>query len=168
MNMNIMVLSLETVQQLINKKEKESWYKLMNVMSHEIINTITPISSLANSLGSLLNQNEIDDESLEELTMGLQIIKKRSQHLTNFVDTYRKLTELPLPQKEKVNLDELLSQTLQLFQEEFKNKQIELIYETQEEYILSLDKEQIEQVFINMITNSPLRISKQYYTTIRN
>ncbi|WP_459209169.1 sensor histidine kinase [Aquimarina rhabdastrellae] len=149
-----LVLSLETVQQLINKKEKESWYKLMNVMSHEIINTITPISSLANSLGSILNQNEIDNESLEELAMGLKIIKKRSQHLTNFVDTYRKLTELPLPQKEKVNLGELLSQTLQLFQEEFKNKQIKLIYEIQEEFILSLDKEQIEQVFINMISNS--------------
>ncbi len=101
-----LIVSLETIQQLIDKKEKEAWFKLMNVMSHEIINTITPISSLAENLDSLL-QEEIDDETFVEISQGLKIIKRRSYHLTSFVDTYRKLAELPLPQKEKITLSML-------------------------------------------------------------
>ncbi|MDD7915959.1 hypothetical protein [Polaribacter ponticola] len=96
-----LIVSLETIQQLIDKKEKEAWFKLMNVMSHEIINTITPISSLAENLDSLIQEENTDEETLDELSQGLKIIKRRSHHLTSFVDTYRRLAELPLPQKKK-------------------------------------------------------------------
>ena len=70
----------------------------MNVMSHEIINTITPISSLAENLDSLLQEDHTDKNTIEELSQGLKIIKRRSHQLTSFVDNYRKLAELPLPQ----------------------------------------------------------------------
>ena len=75
----------------------------MNVMSHEIINTITPISSLAENLEGLLS-DDISEIDYFELSKGLNIIKNRSNQLNVFVDNYRKLSELPLPNKSKTNL----------------------------------------------------------------
>ena len=148
-----LVVSLETIQQLIDKKEKEAWYKLMNVMSHEIINTITPISSLAENLGSLLQEKETNEDVSEELSQGLQIIKRRSRHLTSFVDTYRKLAELPLPQKKKANLTTIIENTLALFQQEFSSKKIIVQFDYAKEIFINADKQQIEQVLINLFSN---------------
>jgi len=147
-----LIVSLETIQQLIDKKEKEAWFKLMNVMSHEIINTITPISSLAENLDSLL-QEEIDDETFLEISQGLKIIKRRSHHLTEFVDNYRKLAELPLPQKEKIDLTRLIQHTLLLFEQEFSSKKIEVQFNNSIEININADKQQIEQVIINLLSN---------------
>ena len=148
-----LIVSLETIQQLIDKKEKEAWFKLMNVMSHEIINTITPISSLAENLDSLLQEENTDEDTIEELSQGLNIIKRRSHHLTSFVDTYRKLAELPLPQKKEINLTELVQNTLQLFEQEFNQKNIEIDFNITDSFIINADKQQIEQVIINLISN---------------
>ncbi len=147
-----LIVSLETIQQLIDKKEKEAWFKLMNVMSHEIINTITPISSLAENLDSLL-QEEIDDETFLEISQGLKIIKRRSHHLTQFVNTYRKLAELPMPQKEKIDLTTVIQHTLLLFEQEFSSKKIEIQFNNLIGININADKQQIEQVIINLLSN---------------
>lgn len=147
------ILSLETIQQLIDKKEKEAWFKLMNVMSHEIINTITPISSLAESLDSLLIDENVDEETVEELSHGLQIIKRRSYHLTSFVETYRKLAELPLPDKKIIDLTSIVKNTVSLFDSEFKLKGISIQFDNTEKLIVTADKQQIEQVLINLLSN---------------
>lgn len=147
-----LIVTMETIQQLIDKKEKESWYKLMTVMSHEIINTITPITSLAENLDSLL-QDEPDEDTLEELSKGLQIIKKRSLHLNNFVNTYRQLSELPLPDRKEINFTETIKNTLDLFVQEFKENNIELNFQREENLSFFADKQQLEQVIINLISN---------------
>ncbi|KGL64059.1 sensor histidine kinase [Polaribacter sp. Hel1_85] len=148
-----LIVSLETIQQLIDKKEKEAWFKLMNVMSHEIINTITPISSLAENLDSLLQEENTDEDTIDELSQGLKIIKRRSHHLTSFVDTYRKLAELPLPQKEEINLTTIVKNTLLLFEQEFHQKNIKIDFKINDSYVINADKQQIEQVIINLISN---------------
>lgn len=148
-----LVISLETIQQLIDKKEKEAWYKLMNVLSHEIINTITPISSLAENLHTLLQEENTDEDTIDELSQGLSIIKRRSQHLTSFVDTYRKLAELPLPNKKEISLTETIKNTLELYKQEFQKKKINVIFNPDEDYLINADKQQIEQILINLISN---------------
>lgn len=160
-----LMVTMETIQQLIDKKEKESWYKLMTVMSHEIINTITPISSLAENLDSLL-QDEPDEDTLEELSQGLKIIKKRSLHLNNFVNTYRQLSELPLPDKKEINLTETVQQTLDLFAQEFKEKNIQLDFQHEENIQLLADKQQLEQVVINLISNCLYALKEAENATI--
>lgn len=152
-NLEYLVISLETIQQLIDKKEKEAWYKLMNVMSHEIINTITPISSLAENLDSLLQEEDADENTINELSEGLKIIKKRSHHLTSFVDTYRKLAELPLPSKKEIDLSLVVENTLNLYKQEFKENNIELIFDNTQSFKINADKQQIEQILINLISN---------------
>lgn len=149
-----LVVTLETIQQLIEKKEKESWFKLMNVMSHEIINTITPISSLAENLGALIQDQQLDKEDISELEHGLQIINKRSTHLNHFVNTYRKLTELPQPKKARFNLTKLVEQTMKLFNSEFQDKSIEYAIPFKSQVSIFADKAQIEQVIINLISNA--------------
>ena len=148
-----LVISLETIQQLIDKKEKEAWYKLMNVMSHEIINTITPISSLAENLHTLLQEENTDEETIDELSEGLSIINRRSLHLTSFVDTYRKLAELPLPDKKEINLTKTIENTLDLFKQDFVGKNISLIFKKEKNHNILADKQQIEQILINLISN---------------
>ena len=148
-----LVISLETIQQLIDKKEKEAWYKLMNVMSHEIINTITPISSLAENLHSLLQEENTDEETTDELSEGLSIIKRRSQHLTSFVDTYRKLAELPLPDKKEISLSKTIENTLNLYKQDFASKNVNLIFKNDKNLNILADKQQIEQILINLISN---------------
>jgi len=138
---------------MIDKKEKEAWYKLMNVMSHEIINTITPISSLAESLESLLQEDPLDAENIEEVATGLSIIKRRSYHLTSFVDTYRQLAELPLPQKETVDLTLLISNTINLFEQEFNVNNIDIHFLPESSIEVEIDRKQIEQVIINILSN---------------
>ena len=152
-NYEYLVLSLETIQQLINKKEKEAWYKLMNVMSHEIINTITPISSLAENLDTLL-QEDTSTTTLDELSEGLQIIKRRSYDLTSFVDTYRRLAELPLPNKMETNLVTVVNKVINLCKQSFLQNNIQYTFITNKPYIVTIDAKQIEQVLINLITNS--------------
>jgi len=160
-----LMVTMETIQQLIDKKEKESWYKLMTVMSHEIINTITPISSLAENLDSLL-QDEPDEDTLEELSKGLQIIKKRSSHLNNFVNTYRQLSELPLPEKKEINFTETVKNTLDLFAQDFKENNIQLQFQREENVLISADKQQLEQVVINLISNCKYALKEAENATI--
>ncbi len=148
-----LIISLETIQQLIDKKEKEAWYKLMNVMSHEIINTITPISSLAENLDSLIQDTTVNEDTFDELSEGLQIIKKRSHHLTSFVDTYRKLAELPLPNKEELNLNAIIKATLNLFKQEFSSKNIAIVFHPENNILINADRQQLEQILINLISN---------------
>ena len=163
-----MVITLETIQQLIDKKEKESWYKLMNVMSHEIINTITPISSLAGNLEALLREEPNNEETIKELTKGLEIINKRSEHLTDFVNTYRKLTELPLPQKESLNLTALVNQVLDLYSSKFTENNIKVVFNDSKPSHINIDKNQIEQVLINLLSNglNALKTSENPVITI--
>jgi len=158
-NNEYLIISLETIQQLIDKKEKEAWYKLMNVMSHEIINTITPISSLAGNLGSLLDE-DLDIETKKELKKGLSIIKRRSHHLTDFVNSYRKLAELPSPNKVAVNLNELIQNTISLFEQQFKNSAIKIDFISSKKHTIQADKQQLEQVLINIISNCFYAVEK--------
>jgi nitrogen fixation/metabolism regulation signal transduction histidine kinase len=160
-----LIVTMETIQQLIDKKEKESWYKLMTVMSHETINTITPLSSLAENLDSLL-QDEPDEDTLEELSKGLQIIKKRSSHLNSFVNTYRQLSELPLPDRKEMDFTETIKNTLDLFVQEFKENNISLNFQHEENVSILADKQQLEQVIINLISNCMYALKEASTPTI--
>lgn len=125
--------------------EMESWQKLIRVMGHEIMNSITPIISLSETLGS----RAVDEKSYAYMQQGVQIIHKRSKGLLEFVENYRRLTRIPLPQKEKVELGTLLSDLKNLFPDNF----IHILPPSTEIY-LQADRVQIEQVLINLVRNA--------------
>ncbi len=125
--------------------EMESWQKLIRVMGHEIMNSITPIISLSETLGS----RTVDEKSYAYMQQGVQIIHKRSKGLLEFVENYRRLTRIPLPKKEKVELGTLLSDLKNLFPDNF----IHILPPSSEIY-LQADRVQIEQVLINLVRNA--------------
>ncbi len=125
--------------------EMESWQKLIRVMGHEIMNSITPIISLSETLGS----RTVDEKSYAYMQQGVQIIHKRSKGLLEFVENYRRLTRIPLPQKEKVELGTLLRDLKNLFPDNFIH-----ILPPSTEIHLQADRVQIEQVLINLVRNA--------------
>ena len=151
-NQDYFVLLLDPIQKIIDRKEKESWINLMNVISHELMNSLTPIQSLSKSLQNITSQETLDQEDIEDLQNGLETISNRSNHLQFFVENYRKLASLPSPQKQLTDLSILVSECIKVMQPLLKTEHIKVVSELEKIY-LEVDRYQLEQVLINLITN---------------
>lgn len=144
----LMAVSIQNIRSALESKEIESWEKLIRVITHEIMNSITPIISLSGLLSSQLSEEE--KPSAEEIKEAIATIHRRSEGISRFVETYRKITRIPPPLLEVVYVDELLNGIKQLFpQPAVKIAPIHTRYKL---FIIA-DKNQIEQVLINLVTN---------------
>ncbi len=148
------VILLDSIQKVIEKKEKQAWINLMKVISHELMNSLTPIRSLSQSLRDIVSQDQIDAEDLIDIRESLSTIVNRSDHLQFFVENYRKLTMLPTPEKQPVNGNQLVKECLAVMAPLLKQEQIEISNKVDLPVLLNVDKKQMEQVIINLITNS--------------
>lgn len=152
------LVSMQNIRTELDAQEMEAWQKLIRVMTHEIMNSISPITSLSATLHGLVIQHQeiaLDKEPglLSTLNQGLDAIRIRSVGLHNFTEAYRRLTRVPKPSFRKTNLKELLRRVILLFEREIQEKNI--VLETRfAEVDLMLDPELIEQVIINLLRNS--------------
>lgn len=152
-NRDYFIVLLESIQNVIEKKEKEAWGNLMKVISHELLNSITPIRSLSQNLQDLVQQENISTEDLEDMKTSVITMLRRSDHLQQFVESYRKLAMLPSPQKEKIELLKLIENSFQIMTPMFKKEQIEVINTITFDRWFNVDTLQMEQVLINLFTN---------------
>ena len=150
------IISFQNIKDEIEQKEAEAWNRLIGVISHEILNSITPISSLSDTVSTMvMNKDYLDAEDLEDLRPALQIIKKRSMGLLDFVKDYRLIAELPTPNLEPQAIGEILKHLKILMQPFAKEKNIALnVEQTSSKITLQLDLKLIEQALINLVTNS--------------
>lgn len=148
------VVMLDSVQKVIEKKEKEAWINLMKVISHELLNSLTPIRSLSQNLKELVHQDELSPEDLEDMRQSLSTMLNRSNHLQEFVESYRKLASMPSPVKETVSLKTLLENSITIMKPLFKAEAVTLQTEIPFDRRLYVDAKQLEQVLINLFTNS--------------
>lgn len=153
-NQEYYVVLLDSIQKVIEKKEKEAWVNLMKVISHELLNSLTPIRSLSQNLHELVQQESLSAEDLDDMKQSVATMLKRSDHLQQFVESYRKLAMLPTPQKVKTEISELIDNCLAIMQPTFKENDIEIINNINQKRWLFMDVFQMEQVFINLFTNS--------------
>ncbi len=160
-NQDYYIILLDSIQKVIEKKEKEAWINLMKVISHELLNSLTPIRSLSQNLHELVQQESLSKEDLDDIRESVATMGNRSNHLQQFVESYRKLAMLPSPRKEKVKLSQLVAGSLQIMSPLFKNEKIEIINTISFDKWLNVDKNQMEQVFINLLTNSIYALSNQ-------
>lgn len=150
---------LQNIDSTLNKNESEAWKKLLSVMTHEIMNSITPISSLADTLQRNIQLNLEDATTnpleLEDLNSGVKTIKNRSQGLLKFANTYRSLSKVTHLNLKKVNVTELFQNIELLMAPSINAKNIDILFSVSSKRLqLEIDVHLIEQVLINLILNA--------------
>lgn len=160
---NVKLLTLQNIQSELQQQEIEAWQNLTRVLRHEIMNSITPISSLTSTLREILDNDmtrknshfELREEGAEDLREGLSTIENRSKGLIKFIDAYREYTSLPQPKLKTVNVRSFIERIIQLLRPEIRKTTIELSWTCESEFLaIKADEEMIEQVLINLIKNS--------------
>jgi two-component system, NtrC family, nitrogen regulation sensor histidine kinase NtrY len=147
------LIAFQNVNEALDETESKAWQKLLSVMTHEIMNSIAPISSLAETLKNRLNSK--DDTTFEDLELGIDTIKRRSEGLLKFAQTYRNLNKITTLNKQKVYLRELFANLNHLMQPTFEQKDIELdIILRETDLSVHADSSLLEQVLINLIVNA--------------
>lgn len=152
------VITLNNIGNELEAKEMESWIRLIRVMTHEIMNSIAPITSLTETLlfSYKMQSAEVPDDSLRRNTVdALETISSTAKGLITFVDSYRKFTGVPTPQFRKFELVPLLEKVLHLESSNMEEKGIEssIIY-TNKHIELNADEGQITQILVNIIKNA--------------
>ncbi len=160
---DVKLVTLQNIQPELQQQELEAWQNLTRVLRHEIMNSITPISSLTSTLREILdkemekkeNHFELQQEGADDLREGLSTIENRSKGLIKFIDAYREYTSLPKPIITSVRLKDLIEKVAQLLKTELKKTHIDFQYECSSEYLtIQADAEMIEQVLINLLKNA--------------
>ncbi len=153
------LVSFQDIHHELDQKELSSWRKLIRVLRHEIMNTVSPIASLATTLSRIYgtnkkpkNKKELSDQNVQDTIEGLDIIRTRSRGLLNFVEQYRKLTKLPDPEFENLEVAGLLQDIVVLFHG--SEKIGELAATCPPDLRIRADRKLIEQVLINLVKNA--------------
>ena len=169
------LISIQNIQNELEEKEMEAWQNLVRVLTHEIMNSVTPISSLAGTVNTELKEQlgngrdtyQISNEEVEELQLAIQTIQKRSEGLIRFVSDFRNLTQIPIPKLSKFPICEVLEEIEILLKKELKENHISLsIKSDPKKLTLNADKALIEQVLINLLKNAIQAFDEQTHRLI--
>ena len=132
--------------------EQDSWTKLIRVLTHEIMNTVTPIAALSDALSKSVDEN---GNSEMDIKAGLSIISDSSNNLIKFVQTYRQLSGVARPLRKAISLKELIDKTITLEGEHLSAHNAACTYKTTNpNLIIYADEGQIQQILINLIKNA--------------
>jgi len=157
------LISLQNIQSELDEKEMEAWRNLIRVLTHEIMNSVTPISSLSNTTHGLLedlkkNENEqvvVAADEIDDLKHSISTIEKRSEGLIRFLNEFRSLTHTPNPKLRSEDFNLILRGIAQLMQDELNQQGVKLQLNLNDDIpMAAIDRELIEQVIINLIKNA--------------
>jgi two-component system nitrogen regulation sensor histidine kinase NtrY len=152
------LLAFKNVSQALADTETAAWQQLLRVMTHEIMNSVAPIASLADSLGrhvQRVRQQEASGELLDDVGTGIRIIQQRSEGLLRFAQVYRDFSTLASPQRTTLYVQELLQATRQLLAEQLAAQGIEVTLSVRPAHLtLHADGHLLEQVLINLVLNA--------------
>jgi len=157
------LITFQDINSEIEQKEIEAWHKLIRILTHEIMNSITPISSLTETMQGLLSDKDgkqrsmssMTEDSISDIRFSLNTIQNRSEGLLQFVKNYRKLTKLPKPKPEITLIKAFLQGIEKLMGDALQRQEIKLTVEVNDPSLSAIfDPSLIEQVLINLITNS--------------
>ena len=162
-NRPVKIISFQNIKTELDRQELESWQKLIRILNHEIMNTVTPISSLSAEINEMLedgtgnrrNIDELSEDDLEDMYKSLKTIERRSKGLMKFVKTYKNIARLPKPNLVQIKIEEIFKNIKTLLEPEFKKERIKFTAEIYEaDMYIYADKEMIEQVLINLLLNA--------------
>lgn len=153
------LIAFQNVNEALDETESKAWQKLLSVMTHEIMNSIAPISSLAETLKKRLKQSmhalNNDNGGVDDLELGIDTIKRRSEGLLKFAETYRNLNKITAPNVKQVLVRDLFENLHHLMQPTLEQKNIDMeIILKDPALILEADTNLVEQVLINLVVNA--------------
>ncbi len=157
------LVTVQNIKPELEQKEIESWQRLIRVLTHEIMNTITPITSLASSLtrmfreketGYIKKPEEITSKAIEKTLRGLDLVEGRGNELVQFVENYREITRLPKPHFQLVNVREMLLQVVTLSESQIPERKVSMLVECHPSVLFQADPGLLGQVLINLVKNA--------------
>ena len=167
LNLRYTLITFQNIKSEIETKEIEAWHKLIRILTHEIMNSVTPITSMSETMLMLLEENkqpkridELDEETLEDIRFSLKTIQKRSDGLLHFVEDYRKLTKIKSLDPETVSAKDLISSIEKLLKSDLDKEGIQLSTKIEAGLNIRMDRKLIEQVLINLIANAKHAVEK--------
>ena len=174
-NSVIKLVSFQDITNELDKKELDSWKRLIRVLTHEIMNSISPITSLTSVISGYFRKKDdeipvppekIDHQIVSKTLSGLNTIEETGKGLLDFVDKFRSLTSLPKPNLSKFTIDSLFRKCKLLMESNIPDniKIIASVYP--EDIVLVADYAQVEQVLINLIKNASEALSDKNNGTI--
>lgn len=143
------IINMNNIHSVLEKNEMEAWQKLIRVLTHEIMNSITPIISLSDTLKERSAEFPINENTQRNISQGLGIINRRCKGLMEFVDNYRKLTRISTPVKSEIRIYDFFKDIEGLSATDYIHFTLE-----DNDMTLSADRAQMEQVFLNIIKNA--------------
>jgi len=156
------VISIENIRHELDQTELESYQRLIRVLTHEIMNSVSPLTSVSNSLKkrfypdrSPIDPSRVDAKLIDELIYGLSTIDDQTQGITEFVSNYRKLTKIPDPVIAAVNVTEWLEKLKILITDQMENEGIHLLLSTGPGIrMIHADRNLLNQVIMNLVNNA--------------
>ena len=145
------VISVGNIHEELDRKEVESWEKLTRILTHEIMNSLAPVTSISHTLLS-------SSGDAETMRQGLETIHTTSDRLLRFVDSFRAVTRIPAPQKAPFYLSELVAEACSLTAREGVDVEVRL---EPEDTMLYADRALMSQVFVNLLKNATEALSEQ-------
>ncbi len=149
------LVSLHDIHSELEEQEMAAWQRLIRVLTHEIMNSMTPIASLSATAEGLLQQETLAGEDVTDVRTAVHTIHRRSQGLLHFVDAYRDLTRVPAPDFQISPVSGLFERVTQLMDHQFREAGVELAHAVDPPSLeLTADPGQVEQVLINLLGNA--------------
>ena len=157
------LISIQNIQTELEEKEMEAWQNLVRVLTHEIMNSVTPITSLATTVETELSLKTRDDleavtlhkDDLEDILLAVRTIKKRGMGLSRFVQDFRNLTHIPTPKISEIPVKQLFEEIILLLKKELDDQEIKVsLIVDPIGMVIQADKGMIEQVLINLLKNA--------------
>jgi nitrogen fixation/metabolism regulation signal transduction histidine kinase len=170
------LVSIQNIKQELEAQELESWQKLIRVLTHEIMNSVTPISSLSSAINEMLTEgkgkmkpiSEVPEEDIDDMYKSLLTIEERSKGLLKFVSNYKDLTRMPQPVFENIRLVELFENVTSLMKKTLDKQKIAFeVFSEGPELSIYADKDMILQVIINLIVNAKDSLDRRTNKKIR-
>jgi two-component system, NtrC family, nitrogen regulation sensor histidine kinase NtrY len=164
----VKIITFQDIEPEIEQKEMDSWQTISRIMAHEIMNSLTPLSSLTETgvmllenKGSPKDLSELSQKTIDNLHQALKTISSRNRALAEFIGSYRQLSRLPLPEKKELDVAKMLKELKELYEIPCKEKGIACsINHGPENLMILADEAQLKQVLINLIKNATEAMDK--------
>lgn len=158
----IRFITIEDIHSQVEVRESEAWLRLMRILMHEIMNSVTPLTSLTETLAQILSKktqerklSDLSAEDIDDIIFCLDNIRKRKEHLESFVSEYHRLSKLPKPEKSLICAFSLVNNVVCCMEAEFEKAGIIITVASElQDMNLFVDVAQVEQVLINLLKNS--------------